>query len=100
MASLTNIYIKKETLETLLKTLETKNEKGVSITVSLNDDENQYNQNAYAFISQSKEDRDAKKDKYYVGNGRTFWTDGKCTKFDYKSQTETNQDNPKDDLPF
>ena len=50
-----------------------------SIDLSINDDVNDYGQNIKAYVSQSKEDREAKKDKFYVGNGKTFWTDGKIT---------------------
>jgi hypothetical protein len=28
------------------------------------------------FVSQTKEDRDAKKKKYYLGNGKVFWSNG------------------------
>lgn len=77
MASLNSLYIKKETLQKMLDVLNKKNEKGIELTVSINDEVNNYDQNVGAFVSQSKEQRDAKKEKFYVGNGRTFWTDGK-----------------------
>ena len=73
MASLSSVYIKKEILEVLLKTVNAKQEKGVEITVNLSDKKNQYNQDVSAYVSQSKEQRDAKKPRYYVGNGKTFW---------------------------
>ena len=79
MGALAEIYIKKETLETILKTLETKSEKGISITLSLNDKSNDYGQNVSSFVSQNKEQREAKKEKFYVGNGKVFWSDGKIT---------------------
>lgn len=47
------------------------NDKGwANITISINDDTNQYGQNASASISQTKEQRDAKEVKVYVGNGK------------------------------
>lgn len=53
------------------------NDKGwANITISINDDTNQYGQNASAFISQTKEQREAKEAKTYVGNGKVVWTDG------------------------
>src|SRR5690606_40926039 len=79
MASLQDLYIKEETLDILLKTIRKKGEKGVSITVAINDETNQWGQNVSAYVSQSKEDREAKKDRFYVGNGKTFWTDGKIS---------------------
>lgn len=76
MASLSSLYFKKETLETLLKTVNAKNEDGVEITVTINDDTNNFGQNVSAFVSQSKEQREAKKKRFYVGNGKCFWTNG------------------------
>lgn len=76
MASLNTLYFKKETLEEILKVLNKKNEKGIEFTISISDEANQYNQNVSAFVSQTKEQREAKEKRYYVGNGRTFWTDG------------------------
>jgi hypothetical protein len=77
MSALLDLYLKEETLEVLLKTVKAKALKGVSLTLSVNDETNQYGQNVSAFVSQSKEDRDAKKEKYYTGNGKVIWTDGK-----------------------
>lgn len=77
MSSLNSLYIKTEILEQLLKTAQKKEMKGIEVTISINDDANTYGQNISAFVSQSKEDRDAKKPKYYIGNGKTFWTDVK-----------------------
>jgi hypothetical protein len=77
MAHLSEIYIKTDVLETLLKTVKAKGEKGLSITISSNDDPGQYGQNLWAYVSQSKEDREAKKPRFTVGNGKNFWSDGK-----------------------
>ena len=77
MSALADIYFKKETLQTLVDVLNKKGENGISITVSINDESNEYGQNISAFVSQSKEDREAKKKKFYTGNGKVFWTDGK-----------------------
>lgn len=102
MASLNDLYIKEETLEVLLKTIRKKGEKGISLTVSLNDESNQWGQNLSAYVSQSKEDREAKKDRFYVGNGKTFWTDGKISVAEKKAEEAVSdavivED---DDLPF
>lgn len=77
MGALANIYLKKETLQDLLDGLNEKQEKGVSITLSMDDKTNDWGQNVSGFVSQSKEQRDAKTPKFYVGNGSVFWTDGK-----------------------
>jgi hypothetical protein len=79
MSSLSNIYIKLDTLKTMVKALETKNKPGVEITISVSDEANKFSQNVSGFVAQTKEEREAKKPKFYVGNGNTFWTDGKIT---------------------
>ena len=101
MASLNNLYLKLETLETLVKTIKAKKVAGISIDISINDEAKQYNQNVSAYVTQSKEDRDEKKPRYYVGNGRTFWTDGNIVAFksdsnesgkDVKKELESSED--------
>lgn len=76
-----SLYLKEETLETLLNTVRAKKEKGVSLTISVSDTFNKYDQNVVGYVEQSKEQREANVKKYYVGNGRTFWS--------------TNNDHPK-----
>ena len=106
MASLNSVYIKLDTLKQITHTLEVKGEKGVELTIAVNDEVNNYNQNVSAFVAQTKEQREAKTNKFYVGNGRTVWTDGKITAFEYKkdtaetkkAETDNNGDGP--DLPF
>ena len=79
MASLSDIYIKKSTLETMLKVLNAKQGKegeGVKITISLSDQTNNFGQNVSAYVAQTKEQRADKKPLFYVGNGKTFWSKG------------------------
>lgn len=113
MSSLSNIYIKIETLETLLSTLKAIGEKGISIDFSINNDTNAYGQNVTAYVSQTKEQREAKATRFYVGNGKCFWTDGSINIAAKKEEvhtaevisepfpTATNASNvTHDDLPF
>mgnify|MGYP001455789646 FL=1 len=104
MASLNSLYFKKETLEILLKTVNAKNEKGVEITVSINDDTNNYGQNISAYVAQSKEQREAKKQRFFVANGKTFWTDGSIKVAERKdavnAHTEQQPTQEEVDLPF
>lgn len=106
MGSLSDLYIKKETLKTLFDTIEKKGEKGVNITISIGDDTNEYGHNLTSFVSQSKEQREAKKAKFYVGNGKVFWTDGKIVLAKKKDEPATSQqqtdsaDDEETDLPF
>ena len=68
MASIITLGLNKEKLQF--------NEKGwANITVIVNDETNQYGQNVSATVSQTKEQREAKEAKVYVGNGRVVWTE-------------------------
>lgn len=50
------------------------------------------------YKEQTKEQRDAKAPKEYIGNGKVFWTDGKITK---AVKPDAPGDAPEDDsLPF
>ena len=101
MASLSEIYIKKSTLETIIKALNAKQGKeaeGVKLTISLSDHTNNYGQNVSAYVAQTKEQREAKTPLFYVGNGRTFWSKGEtpCPQREQPTQqvTSANDDEP------
>lgn len=103
MSALGDIYFKKETLQTLVDVLNKKGENGISITVSINDESNEWGQNISAFVSQSKEDREAKKKKFYTGNGRVFWNDGKIVNGEKQPAvipSDSGTDDEPDSLPF
>ena len=96
MAVLSSVYITTDKLKELLSILNQKQAKGVDLTISIANEQNTYGQNLSVFVSQSKEDRDAKKQKYYVGNGKVFWTDGTI-----KVAEKVEGHPPKsEDLPF
>lgn len=85
------------------KIVEGKNgSKYVNLTVGVNDDTNDYGQNASVTLAQSKEERDAKDRKTFVGNGKVVWTDGNITKAVYQEANSTPKASaPVDsDLPF
>jgi hypothetical protein len=107
MASLSEIYVKKSTLETMLKALNAKQGKeaeGVKITISLSDQTNNFGQNVSAYVAQTNENRAAKKPLFYVGNGKTFWSKGEtpCPQREQPTQptqapqqvTSANDDEP------
>ena len=105
MSSLNSLYLKLDTLETLVSTLKAKGEKGIELTISINDEVNDYDQNISGYVSQTKEQRDAKAKKFFIGNGKTFWTDGKITVAKKKEVLNAEpmlpeQEDGKDDLPF
>jgi hypothetical protein len=82
------------------------NEKGwANITISIDDSTNQYGQNASGWNQQTKEEREAKEARAYVGNGKVVWTDGKIVVADKvepqlstSEQSMAGRETP--DLPF
>jgi len=99
MSSLNSAFIKTEKLKEILHILEQKEAKGLELTISISDTGNDYGQNVSVFVSQTKEQRDAKKPKFYVGNGKTFWTDGKIV-IPQKMETNEAGITQPDDCPF
>lgn len=91
MAILANVYFKLDKLKEIVRTLESSNEKGVSVALSINDEINGYNQNISAYVSQTKEQRDAKESKNYVGNGSVIWTNGTITVVPKKDAQQKQQ---------
>ena len=94
MASLSEIYVKKSTLETILRALNAKQGKegeGVKLTISLSDQTNNYGQNVSVYVAQTKEQRDAKKPLFYVGNGKTFWSKGETPVPQREQPTQATQ---------
>jgi hypothetical protein len=70
-----------------------------NFTISVNDESNQFGQNVSATDSQTKEEREAKKPKSYLGNGNVVWTDGNIKLAD-KKQESTAKELVEDSLPF
>lgn len=95
-------------LKEIVQTLEGRDEKGFKMTISVNDESNDYGQNVSLFAEQTKEQRDAKADRYFCGNGKVFWTNGKielATKVEKQthhipSDSELNSTSTHEDLPF
>jgi hypothetical protein len=105
MGAIIEIYIKAETLKVLSETVSKKGDKGVSITLSVNDEPNQYGQNVSGFVSQTQEQRNAKKEKFYVANGAVKWINENGVKVAVKPQENTPTaalplSTSEDDLPF
>lgn len=98
MALLISAYFTKAKLQEMLNAAD----KGIAVTIAVNDEANQYQQNVVVSKSQSKDEREAKAAKTYYGNGQVVWTDGKVTlapkKDNAQSQLPPQQD--ESDLPF
>lgn len=57
------------------KIIEGKNgAKYYNITISVNDKPNEYGQDTSITQAQTKEERESKTPKVYLGNGKTFWS--------------------------
>lgn len=97
-------YMKRETLQTLLDVVTKKGEKGVAITGFTKDESDQYGNNFSGWVKQSKEDSEAKKDRFFVANGKVFWSDGKVTVASKQEQKPVSKQVVEDDsgdlLPF
>ena len=50
--------------------------KYLPITITVNDDVDQFGNHGPVVVSQSKEERDAKTEKVYLGNVKVVWTNG------------------------
>ena len=73
----------------------------INITASVND-ETKFGNNVSFFVSQSKEERENKENKLYVGNGKVVWTDGNIVKAEIEDKEPVNSvvEAEDDGLPF
>ena len=74
--------------------------KFLNLTISVNDEINQYGQNVAAWESQTKEEREQKYERNYVGNGKVVFTEGLVTVVTNEDKKPTAKKNPVVDLPF
>ena len=72
----------------------------VNLTMSVND-ETRYGNNTGIYVSQTQEEREAKKQKTYLGNGKVVWNNGTILNA-IKEVQEAVQEQPAeaDGLPF
>ncbi len=70
-------------------------------TISVNDETNEWGQNVSIIDSQTKEEREAKKPKTYLGNGKVVWNNGTITNATKEEKVETGSSaTASADLPF
>ena len=83
------------------KIIEGKKGQYLPITISLNDDLDQFGNQGNMTISQSKEERDAKAEKSYLGNVKVVWTNGDNVAAAPRDEPQIQSNSTvKDDLPF
>ena len=103
MSNLSDVQIRVDLLPKEKFVIGKKNDKGetpvyFTIQISTSDETNQFGQNVTASVPQTKEERDAKKPKTYLGNGKVFWTDGKINVAEKKEAIA--KELVEDNLPF
>ena len=69
-----------------------------NLTVSINDQKDEYDNDVSAWDSQTKEERESKEQRKFLGNGRVLWSTSQESK--QPKQEETKQSDKNDDLPF
>jgi hypothetical protein len=79
--------------------------KYLPITITINDELDQFNNQGPIVVAQTKEERDAKQKKTYLGNVQVVWTNGDnvaaAPREDQPMQAApVGQAAPADDLPF
>lgn len=77
--------------------------KYLNLSVTINEKTDSYGNNVSLTLSQSKEERESKAPKTYLGNGKVVWTDGfvkAAEKQEKEPLTATQKMLGKDDLPF
>ena len=86
------------------KIIEGKKGKYLPITITVNDEPDQFGNQGPVIVDQSKEEREAKTAKTYLGNCKVVWTNGTFPdKIPYEGQTTGQQAKPvaaEPDLPF
>ena len=83
--------------------IEGKKGKYLPITITINDEVDQFGNNGPVIVSQSKEERDAKEPKTYLGNVNVVWTNGTFPEPNKDGQPQSSmptQVSNEPDLPF
>ena len=75
------------------KTRLVKGEKGtyLNLTIALNDEQDKFGNDVSCWEGQTKEERESKAQKNYLGNGKTIWSGG---------SNAPKQEKQTDDLPW
>ena len=77
--------------------------KYLPITITINDEVDQFGNQGPVIVDQTKEEREAKTAKTYLGNVKVVWTNGdnvSAAPRDGQQQAPVKQEQPADDLPF
>jgi hypothetical protein len=76
-----------------------KDGKYLNVQISINDTTDNYGNNVAITLNQTKEEREAKEKKTYLGNAKVVWTDGVIKTAD-KVEAKAESKAVENDLPF
>jgi hypothetical protein len=86
------------------KIIDGKKGKYLPITITINDETDQFGNQGPIMVEQSKEERDSKAAKVYLGNVKVVWTNGQnvaaAPRTDGQAAPVQRAPAPMDDLPF
>ena len=86
------------------KIYEGKKGKYLPITITINDEVDQFGNQGPVIVQQSKEEREAKSEKVYLGNAKVVWTNGDnvevAPRENAPAPPQPQAVQPVDDLPF
>lgn len=86
------------------KIIDGKKGKYLPITITINDETDQFGNQGPITVEQSKEERDSKAAKVYLGNVKVVWTNGQnvaaAPRTDGQAAPVQRASAPMDDLPF
>lgn len=75
-----------------------KDGKYIQVTIELKDEPDQYGNNVSIYENQSKEEREAKEKRVYIGNGRVVWESDEPRAKKQRPTPQIVEDEP--ELPF
>jgi len=77
--------------------------KYLPISITINDEQDQFDQDGPIIVQQSKEERDSKQAKIFLGNVNVVWSNGQNVEAKIKTngtEPQIKDQEPEDDLPF
>lgn len=82
------------------KIVKGKNGQYYNLSIIVNDEANEYGQDVAIVQEQSKEERENKVSKVYLGNGKTVWQSGNDQASSGANQSNQSSTGGEEDLPF
>ena len=77
--------------------------KYLPISITINDEQDQFDQDGPIIVQQSKEERESKQAKTFLGNVNVVWSNGQNVEAKIKANgagPQIKTEEPEDDLPF